>query len=203
GTVSGHRLAHQTSWVSTAGDHAGDEGADAFVTPTRSFAWVESVVVEASGLVGTVVALGDSITDGDTSTVGANRRWPDVLAQRLLDQPETKQLGVMNEGISGNRLLADGSGVSALARFDRDVLAQPGVATVVVLEGVNDLRADAETKPAGLIDAYRQLAARAHAHGVCIVGATITPWEGGGRWSARREAVRVAVNQWIRGTGEL
>lgn len=203
GTVSGHKLAHQTNWVSTPGDHADDESAEAFPTPTNSYAWVESAVVETPQQVDTVVALGDSITDGDKSTTSLNRRWPNYLARRLQSRPTPLQYGVMNAGISGNRVLADGSGVSAQARFDRDVLAQPDVRTVVVMEGVNDLRWDFATRPADLINAYRQLAARAHARGVCIVGGTITPWEGGSRWSARREAIRVQVNQWIRTTGEF
>ncbi|CAN7217549.1 SGNH/GDSL hydrolase family protein [Knoellia sp. LjRoot47] len=203
GTVSGHKLAHQTNWVSTPGDHAADESAAAFPTSTGSYAWVESAVVETPQQVDTVVTLGDSITDGDRSTPGLNRRWPDFLARRVLARPTPHQYGVMNAGISGNRVLADGSGVSAQARFDRDVLAQPDVRTVVVMEGVNDLRWDFATKPADLINAYRQLAARAHARGVCIVGGTITPWEGGSRWSAQREAIRVQVNQWIRTTGEF
>ena len=203
GTVSGHKLAHQTSWVSTTGDHASDESANAYPTPTGSYAWVESAVVETPQQVDTVVTLGDSITDGDKSTSGTNSRWPDFLARRILAQPAPHQFGVMNEGISGNRVLADGSGVSAQARFDRDVLAQPDVRTVVVMEGVNDLRWDFATKPTDLVNAYRQLAARAHARGVCVVGGTITPWEGGSRWSARREAIRVQVNQWIRATSEF
>lgn len=203
GTVSGHKLAHQTSWVSTTGDHAADESADDYPTPTGSHAWVESAVVETPQQVDTVVTLGDSITDGDKSTPGTNSRWPDVLARRILAQPAPHQFGVMNEGISGNRVLADGSGVSAQARFDRDVLAQPDVRTVVVMEGVNDLRWDFATRPTDLINAHRQLAARAHARGVCVVGGTITPWEGGSRWSARREAIRAQVNQWIRATGEF
>ena len=203
GTVSGHKLAHQTSWVSTTGDHASDESANAYPTPTGSYAWVESAVVETPQQVDTVVTLGDSITDGDKSTSGTNSRWPDFLARRILAQPSPHQFGVMNEGISGNRVLADGSGVSAQARFDRDVLAQPDVRTVVVMEGVNDLRWDFATKPTDLVNAYRQLAARAHARGVCVVGGTITPWEGGSRWSAQREAIRVQVNQWIRATSEL
>lgn len=203
GTVSGHKLAHQRNFVSAPGDHAADEGADAFTTPTTSYAWVESAVVETAEQVDTVVALGDSITDGDKSTVSANRRWPNYLARRVLELPEPRQLGIMNAGISGNRVLADGPGVSAQARFDRDVLAQPDVETVVLMEGVNDLRWDFATKPDDLINAYRQLAARAHASGVCIVGGTITPWEGGSRWSPEREAIRVQVNEWIRSSTEF
>ncbi|KGN40136.1 SGNH/GDSL hydrolase family protein [Knoellia aerolata] len=203
GTVSGHRLAHQTSWVSTPGDHAQDESGTAYATPTTSSAWVEALVVEAPEQVDTVVAFGDSITDGDRSTTGANRRWPDLLAERILQQPAPTHLGVMNAGISGNRLLNDGSGQSAQARFDRDVLAQPDVRTAVVMEGVNDLRWEIATTPADLITAYRQLVARGHARGVCVVGGTITPWEGGSRWSPAKDEIREAVNAWIRTSGEF
>ncbi|MFC7490232.1 MULTISPECIES: SGNH/GDSL hydrolase family protein [unclassified Knoellia] len=203
GTVSGHKLAHQTSWISAPGDHAADETPGSFATPTTSHAWVESAIVEAPQQVDTVVALGDSITDGDKSTTSANRRWTNVLARRILSGPRPQQLGVMNAGISGNRVLADGPGVSAQARFDRDVLAQPDVSTVVVMEGVNDLRWEFATEPADLIQAYRQLIARAHARGVCVVGGTITPWEGGSLWSASKDAIRADVNEWIRTSGEF
>jgi len=203
GTVTGHKLAHQTSWISTPGDHAGDEAGATFTTPTTSYAWVESAVVEVPQQVDTVVALGDSITDGDKSTTSANKRWTNVLARRVLTGPKPQQFGVMNAGISGNRVLADGPGVSAQARFDRDVLAQPDVSTVVVMEGVNDLRWEFATQPADLIQAYRQLIARAHARGVCVVGGTITPWEGGSLWSAPKDAIRGEVNTWIRTSGEF
>lgn len=203
GRVSGHKLAHQTNWISGVGDHAADESGAAFTTPTTSYAWVESAVVEAPQQVDTVVALGDSITDGDKSTTSANRRWPNVLARRILAGPQPLQFGVMNAGISGNRVLADGPGVSAQARFDRDVLAQPDVRTVVVMEGVNDLRWEFATKPADLIQAYRQLIERAHARGVCVIGGTITPWEGGSLWSAPKDAIRGEVNEWIRTSGEF
>lgn len=203
GTVSGHRLAHQTSWVSAPGDHAQDESSTAYGTPTNSYAWVEALVVEAPRQVDTVVAFGDSITDGDTSTTSANRRWPNLLAERILRQPAPQHLGVMNAGISGNRVLTDGSGQSAQARFDRDVLAQPDVRTAVVMEGVNDLRWELATQPSDLVNAYRQLIARAHARGVCVVGGTITPWEGGSRWSPAKDDIREAVNEWIRTSGEF
>ena len=203
GTVSGHRLAHQTSFISTPGDHAQGESGTAYVTPTTSHAWVEALVVEAPEQVDTVVAFGDSITDGDRSTTSANRRWPNLLAERILQRPAPQHFGVMNAGISGNRVLNDGSGQSAQARFDRDVLAQPDVTTAVVMEGVNDLRWDVATRPADLITAYRQLIARGHARGICVVGGTITPWEGGSRWSPARDDIRVAVNEWIRTSGEF
>ena len=203
GRVSGHQDAHQTSWISARGDFAADERGATFTTPTRSFAWVESAVVEVAPQIGTVIALGDSITDGDRSTAGTNRRWPDVLARRVLAQPALQQVAVMNMGISGNRVLTNGSGVSALARFDRDVLAQPDVRTAIVLEGVNDLRLGSAREPDDLIGAYRQLLARAHARGLCLVGGTLTPWEGSGRWSSSKEATRRKVNEWIRTSGEF
>jgi lysophospholipase L1-like esterase len=203
GRVSGHRDSRHTSWISTRGDVAAEEGGATFTTPTRSFAWVESAVVRVPQQVDTVVTLGDSITDGDRSTAGANRRWPDVLTRRILAQPVVQQVGVMNMGISGNQVLADGSGASAQARFDRDVLAQPDVRTAIVLEGVNDLRLGSATEPEDLIVGYRQLIARAHARGVCLVGGTLTPWEGSGRWSSSKEAIRRDVNEWIRTNGEF
>jgi lysophospholipase L1-like esterase len=169
-----------------------------------------------------VVAFGDSITDGDGSTVEADRTWPSALARRLNQRESDGQTAVVNAGIAGNRLLADGFGIkslgiSALARFDRDVLSLPGVTHVVLLEGLNDLAfpgatlggqalADAgETRTvADVIDAYRQLIARAHARGVKVIGATLTPFEGTdvpGYYSDAKEAARQAVNTWIRQSG--
>jgi len=207
GPVTGHNLAMQTSYVSGAGDVAAEESGAAYTQEVQSWLWVESLVVTAPKQVGTVAFLGDSITDGHSSTVGADRRWPDQLADRLATRPVVRQHGVMNEGISANRVLVDGlaggTGQSALARFDRDVLSQPGVETVVVLEGINDIRWDDADEPGDLITGYRQLIARAHATGVCVVGATLTPFEAGSRYSPERDQVRTGVNAWIRSTDEL
>jgi hypothetical protein len=139
GTVTGHNSAHQTSYVSSTGDHAAEEGADAFSTTVTSWYWLDGVVVTSRQTVDAVAALGDSITDGTDSTTDANNRWTDVLARRLLRRPEPQQMGVLNEGIAGNMVTGDRKGVSAQARFDRDVLAQPGVRTVILLEGINDI----------------------------------------------------------------
>jgi lysophospholipase L1-like esterase len=156
-----------------------------------------------------VVALGDSITDGHGATTNGNDRWPDVLARRF----ETSGLhgaGVLNEGIGGNHLLTDGLGPNALARFDRDVLAQSGVRYVIVLEGVNDLGGLARTMEASpgehaelvrrIIGAYEQIIRRAHAHKLFVIGATILPYVGSDyyRPDAASEADRQAVNEWIR-----
>jgi lysophospholipase L1-like esterase len=172
-----------------------------------------------------VVALGDSITDGANTTMGADRRWPDLLAARLHAAPGLRHLGVLNAGISGNRLLHDpnpppGSeaedfaaffGESALHRFDRDVGAQPGAEYVVVLLGVNDLGHPGTIAPpseevaaADIIAGYQQLIARAHERGLAVFGATILPFRNDtfGFFTPEREAARQAVNQWIRTGGE-
>lgn len=205
GTVTGHNLAEQTSYVSTPGDHAADESASAFPTAVSNWYWLDGIVVAAPKQPATVAALGDSITDGYGSTPNTNSRWPDFLARDLLDGPKSKAdgpkskaMGVINEGISGNKVLSDGAGVSALARFDRDVLAKPGVETVILLEGINDISGGATADQ--VISGYRQLIARAHAEGTCILGGTLTPFETAG---AQREVYRTAVNEFIRTSGEF
>ena len=160
-----------------------------------------------------VVALGDSITDGHAATTNGNDRWTDVLAARLQRSRDTKDVGVSNQGIGGNHLLTDGLGPNALARFDRDVLAPAGVRWVIVLEGVNDLGGltrDGEVSPeqhAALVQrmlaAYQQIIERAHAHGLRVFGATITPDAGSNYYhpGPLSEADRAAVNAWIRTPG--
>ncbi|MFJ5727311.1 SGNH/GDSL hydrolase family protein [Streptomyces paradoxus] len=200
-----HGLAQQRSYVSEPGDHTADAAAGAYTSVITR--WPLLAGVDVSGGPGSVVLLGDSITDGDKSTVDANRRWPNVLAGRLLKQSTVPRYGVLNLGISGNRVVTDRypgdgvstdtAGVSALHRFDRDVLAQPSARTAVVFEGVNDLRwgTPAERVIAGL----RELAARGHARGLRMLAATILPCEGEARCTAAVDAERVAVNEWIRG----
>ncbi|MFZ0662560.1 MAG: SGNH/GDSL hydrolase family protein [Acidobacteriaceae bacterium] len=162
-----------------------------------------------------VVVLGDSITDGHASTVNGNDRWTNVLAERLQASPATRAIGVLNEGIGGNHLLTDGLGPNALARFDRDVLAQPGVRWLIVFEGVNDLGGLTfhgevpEAAHAQLVDriegAYEQMITRAHAHGIRVIGATITPYMGSDYYhpGASNEADRQVINQWIRAPGHF
>jgi lysophospholipase L1-like esterase len=200
GTVTGHNLATQVSYVSSAGDVAADEDAGAFDTTITRWFWLDAVIVNAPEQVSTLVTLGNSITDGFRSTVGANRRWPDDLARRLLRQPTVRQFGIANEGISGNQVTADGAGVSALARLDRDVLAQPGVQTMVLLEGINDINVGSVTSADQLIAAYRQIIARAHAAGVRIIGGTLTPFV---TLPPEKQAIREGVNEFIRSSGEF
>lgn len=174
--------------------------------------FLNAVLVEAGGEGRTVVALGDSITDGNGSTPNADRRWPDLLAQRLASHG----IGVANAGISGARLLRDGMGQNALARFDRDVLAQPGVSDVIVLLGINDIgwpgSPFAPAERAVTLDeltvGYQQLAAAAHLRNVRITVGTLPPFEGAlegtpyaGHYSAAKEAMRTRLNDWFRSAG--
>ncbi len=207
-----HWDARQTAYVG-AGDQTAKVRIDAESTlTTRVF--LRGLLVEAAPGARAVVAFGDSITDGNMATADADARWPDVLAERLA----ARNVAVLNAGISGARVLRDRMGQNALARFERDVLAQPGVAAVVVLMGINDIGwrgtplgpDEPIAAAAELIDGYRQLIARAHARGVRIVGATLTPFEGAleqtpqrGYFDAGKERVRRQVNTWIRDSGEF
>jgi lysophospholipase L1-like esterase len=172
---------------------------------------ISEIDVQTTGYAGTIVVLGDSITDGHGATTNGNDRWTDVLATRLQASPQTRNIGVSNQGIGGNHLLTDGLGPNALSRFDRDVLAPAGVRWLIVFEGVNDLgelARTAEVPPADhaalverVLAAYRQLIERAHTHNLRVFGATITPYAGSDYYhpSPTSEADRQAVNQWIRG----
>ena len=174
--------------------------------PIDSWPIVKGIETRVSGLDSAVVTLGDSITDGVHSTKDTNARWPDILAERLHHSRKDARIAVINEGISANRVLTEGGGPAALARFDRDVLAQDGVKYLIVLEGINDIGAGYNTKsPAAnpptandLIAADKQLIERAHSHGIQIFGATLTPYAGAGYASPAGEQVRKAVNDWIR-----
>jgi lysophospholipase L1-like esterase len=201
-----HQEGMTTTWI-TEGDNTGAASVNASRT-ISSFCFIKAIdVTAAEADAASIVCFGDSITDGAHSTPNTNRRWPDILAGRLQAGPKTERLSVLNEGIGGNRLLNDLAGVNALARFDRDVLAQSGVKYVILLEGINDIGhtalprdpADVITLPQ-LILADTQIAAHAHAHGLKIFGATLTPYQGARYFSAQGEQMREALNQWIRTT---
>jgi lysophospholipase L1-like esterase len=199
-----HRLAVQRSYVSEPGDHAGDGSPEAYTSTTTI--WPLLTGVDVGGGPGSVVVLGDSITDGEKSTQDANHRWPNVLATRVLNQHVVPHYGVLNQGISANRVVtdrypgdgvsADAGGVSALHRLDRDVLAQTSAHTVIVFQGVNDFRwgTSADQVVAGL----REIAVRAHARGLRVLAATIAPCEGESLCTAAADAQRTAVNAYIR-----
>ncbi|MET7288884.1 SGNH/GDSL hydrolase family protein [Streptomyces sp. NPDC005573] len=200
GPATGHALALRTSYLSE-GDHTAEESGAHWTRTTRAWWYLDAVSVrpERPGT-GAVAALGDSVTDGRLSTADRDRRWPDDLARRLRTARAAVQ-GVADEGISGNQLLRDGGGQSALHRLDRDVLSQPGVRTVILFEGVNDLKGIPGASAAALVAGYREIVRRAHAAGVCVVGATVGPFKGWPEWSPAAEAVRRDVNRFIRTGG--
>jgi lysophospholipase L1-like esterase len=200
--VSQHWMGLQTVYWTPdgGGDHAGDAGGDAFTKTDSTFPFLTGVDVRGGTARGSVVALGDSITDGAASTSDANRRWPDYLAARL--SACTSTAGVLNEGISGNRITAGTDGnPSALDRLERDVLSQPGARTVLLFEGVNDLSWGGATGDQ-VIDGMKEIALRAHARGLRVIGATVVPYRGwGDYWTEAKEADRQKVNAFVRDGG--
>jgi lysophospholipase L1-like esterase len=215
GAATWHFDSRQISYVSGPGDFTGSVvmPLDTAAPTTQSWFWLEGVDVIARENSGTIVALGDSTTDGDQSTVGANHRWPDQLAKRLNAEWHDSRLSVVNEGLDGNRLLHDFLGPNGLARFDRDVLSQPGVSHVIVFFGSNDIfttDVDQEVTFDQITQGYEQLIQRAHARGIDIFGATLTPIKGfippgatATSYSPDRELRRQQVNDWIRISGEF
>ncbi|TCN38282.1 lysophospholipase L1-like esterase [Kribbella orskensis] len=206
GIITAHNRAMQHSYKSASGDHAADESATAYQTESSAWFFLNAAIVRAPEQVQTVATLGDSITSSVGTTIDENRRWPDVLADRYSSLPEHRRLAVSNEGISGNRVLngvakAGSAGANALSRLDKDVLTKPGVRTVLLLEGINDIYAG--TTADELIDGYRQLIARVHASGRCIVGGTLTPVGGSFVFTEEKEAERQKVNQFIRTSREF
>ncbi|MEO8737288.1 MAG: SGNH/GDSL hydrolase family protein [Edaphobacter sp.] len=206
--VTHHSFADQTSYTAP-GNVADAKTLDA-PTDIASWPFLKGIDVKADGKSASIVAFGDSITDGAHSTRNANARWPDVLARRLQANKKTARLGILNEGIGGNRVLHDNTGPSALARFDRDVLAQAGVKYLIIMESINDIgRAARLNNPDDIVTAddliagLSQLATRAHTHGIKVIGATLTPYLGAGYSSSAGEIMRQAVNQWIRTTNQF
>ncbi len=209
---TGHPGSRATSYL-VHGDHGSDADLPGAKTVDHWFqiAGIEAVAPKARA----IVAFGDSITDGYGVKANTNARWTDALQRRLRAAPGMGGVAVLNAGISGNRLLNDGLGPNALARFDHDVIGQPGVTHLIVLEGVNDLGTltrDAPVSPeahavlvARMIDAYRQIVTRAHARGIKVIGATILPYAGSAYYhpDAQNEADRQAVNRWIRTPGNF
>ena len=202
------RYARQTNYISPPGDFCAEA-----VMPvgriTDDWYFVNGIDMLAPTQTGGIVALGDSLTDANISTHDAFCRWPDQLARRLIAR-DGRAMGVMNQGLGGNRILHDIRGDSGLRRFDRDVLAQPGVTHVIVVLGTNDLRnrwakPEEEVTAEQMIAGLKQMAMRAHARGIKIFGGTLMSFENEtflvGAWTPAREAVRQAVNAWIRDGG--
>jgi len=209
--ITFHNGANQTSYFSATGNHVGEPGFQPAAI-TRSWFLLARVEVAAAARVNAVAAFGDSITDGTRSTPDTNNRWPDHLARRLASQGGG--VAMMNVAIAGNRVLSEGvapvgfggnAGTNALARFDRDVLALPGVTHVIVMEGINDIGTSGQNGIVAtaddLIAAHKQMIDRAHQRGLKIYGATLTPYEGAAYFTPEGETKRKALNQWIRTSG--
>lgn len=200
------RYARQTNYVSPPGNFAADE-----IMPvgrlTDDWYFVCGVDVLAPPQTGAVIALGDSLTDANIATHDGHHSWPSQLARRLVARASGRPVAVMNQGLGGNRILHDIRGDSGLRRFDRDVLAQPGVTHVVIMLGTNDLRnrpgkTEEEVTAPQMIAGLKQFAVRGQSRGIKVIGGTLTPFENEtflpGAWNPRREAVRQAVNDWLR-----
>lgn len=207
--ITGHPGSRTTSFFASGADVAAVDASAG--TPVDHWYFLSRVDVWADAEARAVVAIGDSITDGRGSTTNQNDRWPNLLARRLQANPATALVSVLNQGMGGNRILRDGIGPNLLGRFERDVLALPGVRWLIVLAGINDIGTAAGARQAGqpaataadLIAAYRQMILRARDHGIAVYGATILPFEGFSYFSAQGEADRQTINQWMRSSGEL
>jgi lysophospholipase L1-like esterase len=212
-TTTMHYDARQTAYIV-----AGNKAAETDFKPDSTIVsrlFLSGIMVDAPPGARAVVTFGDSITDGDGSTLDANHRWPDLLAERLHGQGGAP-IAVLNEGISGERVLSDRMGTNALARFDQAVLSHPGVDTVIFMMGINDIgwpdsvldRNGVAPSAEEIIDGYEQLIARSHAHGIRIIGATLTPFAVAfkdtplaGYYNEEKEQKRITVNEWIRTSG--
>lgn len=209
GLPTTHRAAMQTSFVGESGDQTRAASMDD--AHEISF-WHYLTAIDVSGgdAVSTIVTVGDSITDGVGSTVDTNNRWPNLLALRLRNEPDMPTYAIANAGLSGNRVLHERSpmfGENLLARFERDVLALSNVSHIVLLEGINDMgmsvsmATDQQVSAEQIIAGYRQVAERARGHGIKVIGATLTPFEGAGYFSEAGEDKRQQINAWIRNSG--
>jgi len=204
--VTGHGNCHQTNYISAPGDHTGAAELPVAKT-TEAWVIVTGIEVEAPDGAGGIVCFGDSLTDANLSSLDTNHRWPDQLARRLAQRANGRSLGIMNQGIGGNRILHDMRGDCGLKRFDRDVLAQPGATHVIVFLGINDIRFRADrahevVSAEEMTNGLGQLAARAKARGLKIFGCTLLTFEDetflAGAYTKEGEAKRQAVNAWIR-----
>jgi lysophospholipase L1-like esterase len=206
GPATFHNKALQINYLAQQGDHTEDIQEDAYVKTMSSYFWLSGVEAVTDDTVkGVLVTLGDSITDGNGSTRNANHRYPDYLAERIRSESPQYQLAVLNQGISGNRLLSDaaGNGVKALDRLERDVLQQNQLKVVILLEGINDIRHGCYD-PEKIIAAMKVIIDRVHAQGARIYGGTLTPFAVANKpkvYNSNAEKTREAVNTWIRTSG--
>jgi lysophospholipase L1-like esterase len=203
GPVTRHSVALRTGYSAQGGDFTAQTAMPEDAAKITTYDWLAGIDVLGAADAAAIVAFGDSITDGDRSSIDKHHPWPALLAARLAANKDTANIAVVNEGIAGNRVLRDGAGTSAPSRFDRDVLSHAGVKWVMLLEGINDIgnwfRAPGDAPSADdLIGVYKQIVEMAHAHGIQAIGCTLTPYQGASYYSEKGEEVRSAVNAWIR-----
>jgi lysophospholipase L1-like esterase len=202
--VTGHTLSMASSYIGWGNRLS---SANPYVNGTTHWYILSGVDVWRDDSQACVVALGDSITDGAASTTNGNNRWPDDLAKRLHADPSTAKIGVLNQGISGNMVVSGGTGPSATARFDHDVLGQSGIRWLIILEGINDIgnSSTPATTANNIIAAYEQFIIKAHAQNIAVYGATLTPFKGSGysNGNAARLDAWQTVNNWIRTSGKF
>jgi lysophospholipase L1-like esterase len=209
GPTTAHPIGLRNAWLAPGNQVSAAKLQDA--SQFRSYLWLAGIDVLAEPRAATIIAFGDSITDGFSTTPDADLPWPSILARRLAAQRNQPPRAVINMGISGNRVLREGAGSSALARFDRDVLSRPGARWVLLLEAINDigfsaiagLPASEKVTADEIITGYRMLIERAHMHGLSIIGCTLTPFEGVNTFTEAGEGMRQSVNKWIRESGEF
>ncbi len=206
-TMTGHPGSFTTSYL-LAGEHAAQDADFKDAVATKHWYTITGIDVEASKPAGVVAVFGDSITDGNGSGTDKQNRWPDILAMALLKNNATKQVGVLNMGIGGNAVLRAGFGPSGLDRFDREVLQQSGVRWLVIFEGINDIGGTRDSISAvevanKLIAAYDEMITKAHAKGIKVYGATITPVKRSFYYTSYKDAARNTVNKWIRTSGHF
>jgi lysophospholipase L1-like esterase len=209
GPTTSHPIGLRGAWLAPGNQMAAVQLSGA--QPFRSYLWLDGIDVLAAPRTAAIIAFGDSITDGFSTTPDADTPWPSILARRLGAQRAVASRSVINMGISGNRVLREGAGSSGLARFDRDVLSRPGARWVLMLLGINDigfsaipgLPASEKATAEDIIAGYQMLIARARLHGLSIVGATLTPFEGVNTYTPAGEQMRQQINQWIRDSGQF
>ena len=204
GPATWHPLSIQETYISASGNHVSDSSAAAFERNEEAWFWLDGVDVIADRSVqGSIVVMGSSIANGNYSTVNADHRWPDYLAERINQESEKSKLSVLNAGVSGNHLINSGAkrGENALARLERDVFSETAVTSLIFHQGLNDIRHHPEYGEEKIIQRIKEIIQASHEEGLKIYGGTLTPYKGSSMYTKEGEETRQAVNDWIRNSG--
>ena len=206
GPTTWHQRSNQTVYMSEKGNHAGDEKGSAYTSKEEAWFWLDRLeVVPDHSVEGALVVMGSSIANGNYSTLNANRRWPDYLANRMNAKDVNVKMSVLNAGISANHLInsEEGKGQNAFARLERDVLSQEGIEGVILHEGINDIRHYPDYDSKKIIDRMKKIIKATHEKGLPIYGGTLTPYKDSSMFTKKGEKTRKEVNEWIRTSGEF